>query len=45
MSNNLKSVNENNETQSKSKKFWKNFGLFALAFFLAVVTVIVLSLN
>lgn len=45
MSNNLKNVNDTNGNQSRSKKFWKNFGLFAIAFMLAVVTVFVISLN
>ena len=45
MSNNLKNFNETNESQSKGKKFWKNFGLFMVAFLLAVVTIFVLSLN
>lgn len=45
MNNNFNNVNDVNESQSKSKRFWKNFGLFVVAFLLAVVTVVVLSLN
>lgn len=38
---------KNNETgeKSKSKIFWKHVGLITLAFALAVVTVLVISLN
>ncbi len=45
MNNNFKNDNEMKENQGKSKRFWRNFGLFTVAFILAVVTVFVISLK
>ncbi len=45
MQNRITGKNETNETKSTAKVFWKKVGFFALALFVAVITVLVLNLN
>ena len=42
-----RNINKNgaSETKGKVKGFWKKFGIFLLALFVAVITVFVLNLN
>lgn len=42
---NFQPANDNGESKSKAKVFWKNVGLIALALGLALLTVFVINLN
>ncbi len=42
---NFHNGNENNDGKKKQVSFWHNFGLFFLALGLAILTVVVISLN
>ena len=42
---NFQPANDNGESKSKAKVFWKHVGLIALALGLAVLTVFVINLN
>lgn len=44
MNNNLKNVPDTNDRKTRTKNFWKNVGLIAIAAVLAVVTFFVISL-
>jgi len=45
MQNRMINKNGNNEAKGKVKGFWKKFGIFMLALFVAIITVLVLNLN